>query len=300
MAKKSDKGKEQESESAVVAPSSFGGLGDYTPESLVAAAEKDAPKGTATADAIRDAMGNVRPTLETVKIKGHGANLFQFADESKVDGDAGLTGVIVAHSRHNSYFGKPFDQQEKGEMPPCFSNDGETLPENVESPVATVCSQCPKNRDARKRASRDAAFETLKEDGPVKVCNNYLSIALALPGKDIPVRVRFTRQSFKSWAAYVQQIGTEGRYLPHEVATEIKLENMKGQKAEFSVAKFRYIGALPAEVREAMESQRENYRALLQRTAEADEGEDATDDAKQAVADARKRAEAAEKGNAAL
>jgi len=288
-------------EKAVVVAGSFGGLGDFTEQSLVEAAETDASKGTATADDVREAMGNVRPTLETVKIKGHGANLYQFADESKVDGAKGLTGVVVAYTRHNSYFGKPFDQQEQGEMPPCFSNDGETTPENAETPESTACSQCPRNRDARMRGARDNAFSVLKEEGPSKVCNNYLSIAFALPGKDIPVRIRFTRQSFKAWAADIQRIGTEGRYLPHEVVTKITLDNIKGQRAEFSVANFKLVGALPEEMRASMEAQRGNYRALLQRTAEADEGEEsASDDAKQAVAEAKKKAKKAEKKGAAL
>lgn len=286
------------SEKAVVQAGAFGGLGDFTTESLVELAKgADAEKGTATAEEIRDAMGNVRPTLETVKIKGHGANLFLFADESKVDGDEGLTGVVVAYTRHNTCFGKPFDQKEEGEMPPCFSNDGETVAENAESPFATSCSQCERNRDARTRACRDAAFELLSDEGAGsgKVCNNYLSIAFALPGKDIPVRIRFTRQSFKSWAAYVQQIGTEGRYLPHEVVTTITLKNEKGQKAEYSVAHFRCVGPLPTTVRDSMNAQRANYRALLQRTAEADDGEaEASEDAKEAVANAKKRAAKAE------
>jgi hypothetical protein len=296
-------------EKAVVKAGTFGGLGDFTAESLVETAKSaESSKGSATGDEIRDAMGNVRPTLDTIKVKGHGANLFQFPDDSKVDGTKGLTGVVVAFTRHNSYFGKPFGEQESGEMPPCFSNDGVTIPSNAESPESSTCTECPKNRDARERSARDCAFETLKNEGPVKVCNNYLSIAFALPGKEIPVRIRFTRQSFKAWAEYVQRIGTEGRYLPHEIVTKITLENVKGAKAEFSVAKFTpvrkdsgEIAALPDEMRDGMESQRGNYRALLQRTAEADEGEaSASDDAKQAVADAKARSEAASTKRAAL
>lgn len=275
----------------------FGGLGNFTKEALVEIAKQsDGIKGSATGEDIRDAMGNIRPTLDTVKVKGHGANLFLFPDDTKVAGETGLTGVIVAYTRHNSWFGKPFGEQEKGELPQCFSNDGETVSDASASPVASVCSECPRNRDARSRSARDDAFQTLKDSGPVQVCNNYLSIALALPERELPVRVRFTRQSFKAWAAFIQQIGTAGRFLPHEVVTEIKLENVTGGHGEFSVAKFRFVGALPPELREAFEKQRANYRALLQRTAEVDEGEaDPGDEAKQALAEARRRAELAEK-----
>lgn len=297
---------------ALTKPGGFGGLGDFTTESLLEVAKNtESTRGSATGDEIRDAMGNVRPTLDTVKVKGHGANLFLFPDDTKVDGDVGLTGVIVAFTRHNTYFGKPFDQREEGEMPPCFSNDGETVAENAEGPMASVCSECPRNRDAKRRDCRDEAFELMKSEGPGsgKICNNYLSIALALPGKDIPVRIRFTRQSFKAWAEYVQRIGTEGRYLPHEIVTHVTLRNEKGQKAEFSVGNFRpvrkatgEIAALPDEMRDEFARQRTNYRALLQRTAEADDGEaEASEDAKAAVKGAQARArKAAESGDAGL
>ena len=85
MAKKKDK-----VEQALV-PSTgldMGGLGEFTQESLLDIAETsdETAKGSATGEEIRDAMGNVRPQLERVQVKGHGANLFQFADGSGVNG----------------------------------------------------------------------------------------------------------------------------------------------------------------------------------------------------------------------
>lgn len=285
-------------EKAVAKVGGMGGLGDFTEDSLVATVEtvEDA-KGTATGESLRDAMGNQRPTLEQVKIKGHGANLFQFADGTKVDGAAGMTGVIVAYTRHNSFFGKPFGQSAPGELPACFSNDGETVAPKSESPQARGCAGCPLNRDARSAAVRDQAFETLREKGKDAVCTNYLSLAFALPGRELPVRIRFTKQSFRAWGDYVQKIGTNGRFLPHEVATRLKLKNVEGPHGEFSTAVFELVGPLPVELRNGFREQKKAYTALLQRSAEVEdrnESEGPSSDAQDALKQAKAQAAAAE------
>lgn len=290
-------------DSKAVAPPGFGGgLGDFTTESLVETAQKDgAGKGSATTETMRDAMGNERPKLERVDVKGHGANLFAFEhSDAKVPGEEGLVGVIVAFTRHNSWFGgKAFGESEAGKLPPCFSNDGEVVARNAKEAQASACSTCPRNRDARDRAARDQAFKRMDgpkgdpETGRDSVCNNYLSTAIALPGRDLPVRLRLTRSSFKQWAAYVQRIGTvEGRYLPHEVVTRIKLENRKGDFGEFSAAQFEFVGALPADMRPQFSEQRKVYTALLQFSAESDgqDGGDPSDDARDAMDKAKRDA----------
>ena len=277
----------------------MGGLGDFDADALVKATEgQQASKGSATGDALRDAMGTTRPALEVVKVKGHGANLFQFPDESKVDGKDGLLGVVVAFTRHNSYFDKPFGEQEGGELPPCFSNDGATIAAKAESPQSEGgCASCPRNRDARDRAARDVAWDRDRSE----TCNNYLSLALALPGRDIPVRLRVTRQSFTAWGRYVQDIGTvRGRFLPHEVVTLVTLENKAGPSGEYSVAGFAFKGALPPEMRVGFAQQADQYGAILRRDAESEErdtaasdtGADAIKEAKKRAADAAKNEEA--------
>ncbi len=273
---------EPAAESTAMVPSTglgMGGLGEFSQQSLLEITQPSdaAAKGSATGDEIRDAMGNVRPQLENVKVKGHGANLYQFADESTVAGKEGLVGIIVAFTRHNSWFDTEFGSTEKGEMPPCFSNDGNTVASNAEKPQAPACTGCERNRDARDRAARDRAFTRAKEAdtpeaGRLEVCSNYISLAVALPGREVPVRIRLTQSTFKRWAAYVQAIGTvHGRFLPHEVVTHLRLENVEGPSGEYSVGTFEFKGALPEEMRETFRKQRENYKALLQRAAEADE-----------------------------
>ncbi len=289
----------------------MGGLGDLTPDALVESTKgQEQEKGSATGDALRDAMGNQKPRLEMVKVKGHGANLFQFEDGTKVPGEDGLLGVIVAFDRHNSWFGSPFGATEKGTLPLCFSNDAVSVAPKAESPQAKGCASCPRNRDARDRAARDAAFEAARsapttpglEKGLDEVCNNYLSLAFALPGRDIPVRLRVTRQSFREWANYVQDIGTtKGRFLPHEVVTRITLQNKEGDSGEYSVAQFKYEGALPKHLRQQMEESQEAYSAILRRDSETDDREDTpSSTGAEAMEAAKAQANAAASEEAAL
>jgi hypothetical protein len=264
-------------------------------------------KGTATGSDMREAMGNVKPQLEIVKVKGHGANLFQMGDDTQVQGNTGLVGVVVAFTRHNSYWDSEYGTTEAGELPPCFSNDGASVASNAESPQSEKgCASCPRNRDAKQKDAREAAFESLKtqtKQSP-QVCTNYLSVALAMPGRDVPVRVRFTAQAFKEWARYIQEVGTvRGRLQPHEVVTHITLDNKKGPHGEFSVPKFAFKGALPMEMRSSFDAQRVQYTGLLRRDAE-NEGreESASDEARAAASNAKADAEKATKkgGKSAL
>lgn len=252
----------------------MGGLGDFDRDTLLEIAKQDNAPGTATAEDIKDAMGNARPKLELVKVKGHGANLFQREDGSQVLGKDGLVGVIVAFTRHNSWFGKPFGETEQGELPRCFSNDGVNIAPNAEDPQSKGgCTSCTRNRDARDRDAREEAFN----QDQVGKCNNYVSFALALPGEEIPVRLRVTLTGAKNWPAYVQRIGTKGRYQPHEVVTKVTLKNVTRDGNEFSVAEFECVGALPAAMREQFAGHRDMYRAILQRDAEREDRDDTRD-----------------------
>ncbi len=306
--KKVKKVEEETTSLPAVRDMGMGGLGGLSTTDLLSVVETDgADQGSATGADIREGMGNVRAQLEVVKIKGHGANLFLFGDDSKVDGDVGITGIVVAYTRHNSYFDSPFGETEAGVLPPCFSNDGVTVAPNAEVAQSEGgCASCPRNRDAKDPTARNAAFEAFKtqsKESP-EVCTNYISLAVALPGRDVPVRIRFTAQAFKEWARYIQEIGTvRGRFLPHEVVTCITLENRDGGHGEYSVPKFTYKGALPVDLRAQFTAQRDSYRALLQRAAEGEERDaSASDEAKSAAASAKVEAtEAASSGtNAGL
>ena len=283
--------------SEVAKPSAgFGGFGDIDEKALRAQVEgSDVGKGSATAEDIRDAMGNTMPTLEKLKVKHGGACIFQFEDDTKVET---VIGSVITYSYHNSFFDKPFEDREEGERPPCFSNDGVTISTQAEDPKsAGGCPTCTLNRDATDKEARTAAFDAKRKD----VCRNYLSLAVALPGRDVPVLLRLSNTSFKPWAAYVQRIGTEGRFKPHEVVTEFSIVNRNGAGgSEYSVVHFKKVGPLPSEIAAQFGEQAANYRSLLRRDADRPARDDEDADASLAVAEARAAQESAKKTGAAL
>jgi len=276
----------------------MGGLGQFSDaaafQKAIQESAGEVAHGTATAAEIKDAMGKVKARLEPVKVKHGGVCLFQFPDGTKVPE---LRGVVVAYTYHNSFFQKAFDQREEGERPPCFSNDGSTVSDRAEKPQAKTCGVCPLNCAADSKEARENAFGLNRSER----CHNYLTLAVALPGQEVPVSVRLSNSSFKTWAAYCQAIGTRGRFLPYEVATLIKLANRTNQGgAEFSVAEFTNLGPLPAELAKEMKARSVDYRSLLRNEAEKNQDGDGAGEAAAAVAAAKAAQTAAREKPAAM
>jgi hypothetical protein len=270
----------------------MGGLGEFADAGefakSIAESDNGAVHGTATATDIKDAMGRVIPRLENVKVAHGGACLFQFPDGSQ---PKEMVGAVVAYTFHNTYFDKPFGQREEGERPPCFSNDGASVAERAEDPQSTSgCGGCERNRDATDRIAREHAFSIDRDDA----CNNYLSLALALPGREVPVVLQLSNTSFKPWAAYIQHIGTQGRFRPNEVATRLSLRNHAKGGSQYSIAVFEKVGALPKEIAVGLADQSAAYRSLLRREA------DKVDDAEVSEAVAQAQQEETESGPVAL
>lgn len=281
-------------EKALATKADLGGLGGFDESSLTKAVKSAEVKhGTATADSIRDGLGNQAPKLERVKVKHGGACIFQFEDESRADE---LLGIIVAHTYKNVFFSKSFEEFEEGDRPDCFSRNGQDVAEGVEEPQAARCAVCPRNRNAPDKEARELAFDRPRKE----TCGNYLTLAVALPGRDIPVQIQFSQSAFKPFAAYVQKIGTQGRFQPHEVATRIKLQNRRGAGgSEYSVPEFAIEGPLPEELMKAFDAQAPAYRALLRQEAEATKSGSDAGEAKQALKEAKAaQKKAAEKGAA--
>ena len=169
----------------------------------------------------------------------------------------------------------------------------------MENSLSGGCPACPYNRDALDRDAREQAFA----DGVDRqtLCSNYLSLAVTLPGQDIPLVLRVTASSFKGWAAYVQRIGTRGRYRPHQVLTRFKLRNAQKGGNQNSVAEFELADpehyVLPEVLLKAFALQSPKYRSLLRREAALDR---ASDEGAHAVGNAKAAAEAAEGESAGL
>lgn len=248
-------------------------------------------QGTATSETFKQALGNQVPKLPRIEVKHAGATVFKRkGGDQKFDK---LTGVIVAFTKHNSFFGKPFEEAAAGERPKCYSNDGIKIASSATEPQAPGCAVCPRNRDGEKgSATRKAAFEQDRKTG---ACNNYLTVLMIVKGMgDIPFAIQFPNTSFDAWAAYAQDLLAQGKFQPHEVVTELSLFEKKkpGWKNSASVAVFKKIVAIPADKRSSYADANKSWTSYLQErsdhAAEGGAGNEGT------AADAVKRAKAAE------
>lgn len=258
------------------------GLATMDEAALVASLDTDA-RGTADADSVQEALGNRAAQLQDIKV-AHDVAQFLMPDGTMVPS---LTAIAVAFTYHNSFFGKPYDEHEQGELPPCFSVDAATVSDRAEDPQSSSCASCPKNRGASDPAARDNAFNLERHEA----CNNYLTLALYLPGHVVPYKLRLSNRSFKPFATYAQRIGTgQHRLKLHEAATELTLEKVQGRGKNYSEARFALKGPLAQDMRAAMAEQSEGWRAVLQFA--ASQAEESTDEGADAMAEARAAAKA--------
>lgn len=288
---KATKGKELVTEEGFA----FGGMGALDEDAFIKGLEKaeDAEAGDATPGEVREDMGNTRPELERIEVKHQGVNEFHFGDGAKVAGKDGLRCGILAFTFHNSWFSKPFEDHEAGERPPCFSNDGTVPSDACEDQQSGSCASCPRNRDAQDPNARKQAFDQDRNGA----CSNYLSLAVMLPGRQLPYHLRLSNRSFKNWAKYVQALYTRKRFRHYQVATQITLENVKRGAQEYSVAQFEMLGVLPAKLQAAFKLEQPSYQALLRRAA----GDlEPTADGASAAAEARAEAESCKAEEPAL
>jgi hypothetical protein len=249
--------------------------------------EQDA-KGEATADEIREQLGDSAPEIEAIEIKHQGANLIQFPDGETVQGKDGITCVILASTFHNAHYAEGFDEGEPGERPDCKSADAVTIDADIESPKAENCASCPLNRAALSDDARESAFARDRDE----CCNNSLTLILAIPGHQMPYKLKLSVKSQQAFRKYATRVGSKTRFLLHEVATQLTFEAVG--KFKHSEARFSMLGALPEPLREANREASAGYLSYLRRTANRSKTESAEDEAKAA---ARKAAKGAEKSS---
>ncbi len=273
----------------------FGGMGSLDESAFIDGLKTvdDAKAGDAQPGEVRDDMGNTTAELDRIDVKHQGVNAFHFSDGTVVDGKDGLAGAVLAHTFHNSWFSKSFDEHEPGERPACYSHDGTTVAPGAEDPQCASCASCNRNRDAQDPNARKEAFDQPREGA----CANYLALAVMLPGRQLPYHLRLSNRSFKNWAKYVQGLYTRKRFRVYQVATRITLENVKKGAQEYSVAHFDMLGVLDERLQKAFKVESPNYKALLQRAAEDLEP---TAEGATAAAEARDAAKAAEGQEPAL
>lgn len=246
--------------------------------------ETDA-KGEATADEIRDQLGDAVPEIESIEIKHQGANLIQFPDGDTVQGKDGITCVILASTFHNAHYAEGFDESEPGERPDCKASDAVSVDGDIESPKAENCASCPLNRAALSDDAREAAFA--RDRG--ECCNNSLTLILAIPGHQMPYKLKLSVKSQSAFRKYATRVGSKTRFLLHEVATQLTFAAVG--KFKHSEAAFKMLGSLPENLREANREASAGYLAFLRRTATMTKGDSAEDQAKAAARKAAKGAD---------
>ncbi len=286
-------------DSALVTESgmAFGGMGALDEAAFIGGLSNadEAQAGDATPNEVRDDMGNATPELDRIDVKHQGVNEFHFGDGTKVDGKDGLAGAILAYTFHNSWFSKSFDDHEPGERPPCYSHDGVNIGAGAEDPQSEGgCASCTRNRDAQDPNARKEAFDQDRNGS----CSNYLSLAVMLPGRQLPYHLRLSNRSFKAWAKYIQTLYTRKRFRHYQVATRITLDPVKKGAQEYSVGQFEMLGVLDKGLQQAFKLESVNYKALLQRAADnlepTAEGANAANEARaEATAEAAEGAEPA-------
>lgn len=269
------------------------GIGALDEKALLALVEgTEGEKGTADSEYVEEARSNSIPELPRIEVKHQGSEAFVLPGGELVAGKQGLTVVIGAHTRSNTFFDKDFEEREPGERPPCSSSDGVNIDPRASDPKSPNggCEVCQLNRDAKDPQARSHAFDAAKEGE--RVCQNYLNLVVYLPGEELPYLLRLSAGSFKSWDKYVQELASRGRYRVYEVATRVTLKATGRFRA--SVAHFEQVGAgpLPEQLRRHYASQFDTLRAVLRRDfADRGTGDEAGED----VEAAAKAAAAAEK-----
>jgi hypothetical protein len=272
-------------------PDDIRGFGDIDEKALVAGLDHDGPTGTATADDVKDAMGTQRPQLERIDILHGESRAFKFPDGDLVKGADGFVGVMAAYTYHNAFFAKPFKEREEGERPVCASANGVSIKASAPEPQNPEggCVSCPRNRDARDQRARDEAFDRPRKE----TCGNFIAVAVAVPGVEVPYLLRIPVSSFGPFASYAQAIGTRGRFQLHEVATKFRLATKTNRAGiKYSQLELEQAGPLPTNLRAAFTKENPAFVALL-RQDYTEQGAGAGE-----VDEAIRRAEAAEAENA--
>lgn len=267
----------------------FGGMGSLDESAFIKGlgAADEAKPGDATPAEVRDDMGNTKAELDRIEVKHQGVNEFHFTDGTKVDGEDGLSGAILAYTFHNSWFSKSFDEHESGERPACYSHDGVNVAPGADDPQSEGgCANCTRNRDAQDPNAKREAFDRDRNGA----CANYLSLAIMLPGYQLPFHLRLSNRSFKNWAKYIQSLYTRKRFRHYQVGTKLTLRNVQKGAQQYSVAEFEMLGVLGDELQKALKVESVNCKAVLQRIAEdlepTPEAKDATAEARAAAKDA--------------
>jgi hypothetical protein len=166
-------------------------------------------------------MKGTNPRLPDIEIL-HQAQKFTLPDGSVV---SEIKGVIIDSNRCNAYWKTSFADGGSGNLPDCFSYNGEKP--HSENPLNPDCTECMENR-----------YGT---DGRGKSCKNVRRVHILIDGNRIPFRLTLPPTSLKSWDAYMVVISNVDRPYP-TIITKLTLEETQNKdKVKYSVVRFELV-----------------------------------------------------------
>jgi len=189
-----------------------------------------------------DGLGTI--PLGKVKIPSGGGIAFEVPTENADAPDSvkELEGIILLHHPVNAYW--PEEYTGAKEKPFCSSFDAKEGTDA--SGEIHNCASCPYNKYG--------------SDGDGKACKNMHRIYLLCSGEIVPLIVTIPPTSLKNLRDYIGFIVMKKYCRVHEVITKIALKKAESKGGiTYSQAAFFFMGALPQEMRVAVEDYAEQF-----------------------------------------
>lgn len=204
-----------------------------------AVAVKEAPGQLALSNVdpeIVERINELREALESfdnlrLPVIKFGKEGFQFLEGEEPQEE--FSGVMIFTKKSNVYYEKSFKAGQN--LPPdCFSTDGVTPDDSLESPKASKCADCPMNQFGS------------SPTGEGKACKNTRPTFFLVGGSLLPMALRIPPTSLKNIQKYVMSVASRyGSY--YAVRTKV-MTYKEQQEQEYLHIKFAVDGRVPAEI----------------------------------------------------
>jgi hypothetical protein len=166
-----------------------------------------------------------RPMPPRLSIDGNRFTLIDSAGNERPHNLLTLDIVIIDLNDHTSkmYWGKEYNPNDTGDIPICWSDNGEAPSVQAQSPQSLKCMTCPHNAIG----SAISKFTGAK----IKACVDMKKVAFIVPGEQGIYLMTIKPGSFKNWSAYVNMLaGQKSNTHPggvelYEVITQLAFES---------------------------------------------------------------------------
>jgi len=166
-----------------------------------------------------------RPMPPRLSIDGNRFTLIDSAGNERPHNLLTLDIVIIDLNDHTSkmYWGKEYNPNDTGDIPICWSDNGEAPSVQAQTPQSPKCMTCPHNAIG----SAISKFTGTK----IKACVDMKKVAFIVPGEQGIYLMTIKPGSFKNWSAYVNMLaGQKSNTHPggvelYEVVTQLAFES---------------------------------------------------------------------------